>query len=283
MSPIRHPAAPCSVLFKGHRFDPSVLPVWVMSLLLGNLEDLGGQAGHELEEVAAFWGVLRGGQSEAQGRRHPGTGKAFPLSLSACRKPKGGSLLHAWGTLEPLPLHRGLTELRAVGTALPCHHSPPFCSPAWGPRTGPEPPTLQRVPGPPSLECIIPGGRGVGREVWGGGGGELPGRGTVPPWRGPWFPRQSPASPFLRHPPDFRGEQLLLLTSTLLSGHPFISSPPSPPPRLPRFWHSGTLQPSGGLRVCLQTQPVSSRAPCSAHAAAPPSPAGGHGCGLACG
>lgn len=69
--PVRHPTAPL-LLFRGHRFDPNLLPVWVMSLFLDNLGELEGQADHESGGVLGLWGALGGG--DALSRPGPGSG-----------------------------------------------------------------------------------------------------------------------------------------------------------------------------------------------------------------
>lgn len=79
-------------------------------------------------------------------------------------------------------------------------------------------------------------------------------------------PHQPPASLTPKTPPRSPERAALLLTLTLLLGHPFISSPLA----LPSFWHSGTLQPSTDHRGCPQTQRVSPKPPCHARAPAMP-------------
>lgn len=70
------PPPPHPMLFRGHRLGPSLLPVWVMSLLLGNLGELGGWAG---------WAWTGGGGSPLRG--WGGVGRDAPACLGAGRGP----------------------------------------------------------------------------------------------------------------------------------------------------------------------------------------------------
>lgn len=104
------PPPPHPMLFRGHRLGPSLLPVWVMSLLLGNLGELGGWAGWAWTggggsplRGGVGWGEMpqpASGQAEAQGRRClPWSGNREGFSSFTFRpwKAQSGSWLCAWG------------------------------------------------------------------------------------------------------------------------------------------------------------------------------------------
>lgn len=182
----------------------------------------------------------------------PGTGKAFPLSLSAHGKPRAGVGCvpggpgRPWGCLEPFPLP-GVLPSYGLWTQLSPGITHPLPAPLlevlaqaltpqplphsrhWGPPT---------CPGPPGV-CVTPGGGAAGLE----GKYEAEGEGSC--WeeelshrrRAVAPPGSPPLPPCLKHPPDLQGEQPLLLTPPPLSGRPFISPPPTPPPLLLTLGH----------------------------------------------
>lgn len=191
----------------------------------------------------------------------PGTGKAFPLSLSAHGKPRAGVGCvpggpgRPWGCLEPFPLP-GVLPSYGLWTQLSPGITHPLPAPLlevlaqaltpqplphsrhWGPPT---------CPGPPGV-CVTPGGGAAGLE----GKYEAEGEGSC--WeeepshrrRAVAPPGSPPLPPCLKHPPDLQGEQPLLLTPPPLSGRPFISPPHPPAPAFDTWAPSRLLGMTGG-------------------------------------
>ena len=196
-----------------------------------------------------FWGW--GGDGPARARQRPragsicpglGTGKAFPLSLSAHGKPRAGVGCvprgpgRPWGgALSPFPC-LGDPLSCGLGAQLSPAITHPFPTPLLGvlaqaltpqplPHSGHRGPPA--CPGPPCPGVRYPGEpRGWKGSVARRGRGAA-GKRNRPTVGGPSLP---PAAPFfphaLKHPPDHQAEEPLQLTPTLLSGHPFISPLP---------------------------------------------------------
>lgn len=116
---------------------------------------------------APAWPGAGGAGSVCSG---PGTGKAFPLSLSAHGKPRagvGGVPVGPRRAMGALRLFRCLGDPRDGGMALPCHHLPLSHSRAWGLRRGSDSSSPTEGTGlslpdvAPSRGCVTPGTAGL--------------------------------------------------------------------------------------------------------------------------
>lgn len=245
--------------------------------------------------VAALWGALgRGempqpspGQAEAQGRQclpWSGNREGFSSFTFRPRKAQGGSWLRALGGpaglgghLEPLPLPGGPPELWAQLSPAITHPLPAALLGVLTQALIPQPLPTAGTGVPPPAPAPLPGGWLPGREVRGGGGGELPGRGTVPLFWGRGSLRQPPLPPCLKHPPALQGEQPFLLNPHCFLGTPlFPCHSPLTPPLLLALGHPLAFQGVQGVPPNPVRLPEGSLpSPCPGHAPAPPSlPAG---------
>lgn len=282
VSLIRHPTAP-PLLFRAHRFDPSLLPVWVMSLFLDNLGELWGQTGHKPGNVVALWGAVGGGAALS----HPGPGSGPGQAVSAWVWEQGRIFIFHFPPTEStgreLAVCPWAGRLRGAMSSFPLPRDPWSCglgaqlcpditrllptllpgvlAQALHPQT--PTPAPQRVPG-------LPQGA-AGLEGKCGAEGEGSCREEEPPHSGGdvALPISPPHPPHLKHPPDLQNEQPSCLPSHSF-GTPLHFLLPCPS-QLLALRHSPALHRSQWVPPNPVVLPKASLpCPCPSHALAPP-------------